>query len=67
MPNTRRFLSAASAASLQNTAGDIAPKSMRATSRAGSQSEALLIRTFEIDKGGQLGSYCLSLTTSNLF
>jgi hypothetical protein len=33
-----------------------------AASRAGSQSEALFTRTFWIDKGGQPGSYCLSLT-----
>jgi hypothetical protein len=33
-------------ASLQNTAEGIAPKSMRAASRAGSQSQALFIHTF---------------------
>jgi hypothetical protein len=39
---------------------------MRAASRAGSQSEALLPRTFYKDKGGQPGSYCLSRTTRAL-
>jgi hypothetical protein len=43
MPHTWCFLSASFST---DTAGHIAPKSMRATSSAGSQSEALFTRTF---------------------
>jgi hypothetical protein len=43
LPNTRRFLSPKLL--LQNTADDITPESMRAASRAGSQSEAVFTRT----------------------
>jgi hypothetical protein len=49
-----------------SVSGHIAPKSMQPAERAGSQSAALVTRTFYIDKGGQPSGYCLSRTTRAL-